>query len=52
LSACGLNAIKGFAGDDMKKAKYYLEDKESLFLFQSDADHYEVVGQSTLSGNL
>jgi heme-degrading monooxygenase HmoA len=41
-----LDSIKGFAGDDVEKAKYYPEDKEYLLEFEPNVIHYEVVGQS------
>jgi heme-degrading monooxygenase HmoA len=42
-----LEAIKGFAGDDVELAKYYPEDKDFLLEFEPKVTHYEVVGQST-----
>jgi heme-degrading monooxygenase HmoA len=41
-----LEAIKGFAGEDAEKAKYYPEDKDYLLEFEPRVVHYEVVGQS------
>ena len=41
-----LEAIKGFAGDEVEVAKYYPEDKDFLLEFEPNAVHYEVVGQS------
>jgi heme-degrading monooxygenase HmoA len=41
-----LEAIKGFAGDDVEVAKYYPEDKDFLLEFEPNVVHYEVVGQS------
>jgi heme-degrading monooxygenase HmoA len=41
-----LDAIKGFAGDDVELAKYYPEDKDFLLEFESTVVHYEVVGHS------
>lgn len=41
-----LDAIRGFAGDDLEKAKYYPEDKDFLLEFEPRVAHYEVVGQS------
>lgn len=41
-----LDAIRGFAGDDLEKAKYYPEDKDFLLEFEPRVVHYEVVGQS------
>lgn len=40
-----LEAIKGFAGDDVETAKYYPEDKDFLLEFEPKVVHYEVVGQ-------
>jgi heme-degrading monooxygenase HmoA len=42
-----LEAIKGFAGDDVEVAKYYPEDQDFLLEFEPRVVHYEVVGQST-----
>jgi heme-degrading monooxygenase HmoA len=42
----GLEAIKGFAGDDVEAAKYYPEDQDFLLEFEPTVVHYEVVGQS------
>jgi len=41
-----LDAIKGFAGDDVERAKYYPEDKDYLLEFEPTVVHYEVVGHS------
>jgi len=41
-----LDAIKGFAGDDVEVAKYYPEDKDFLLEFEPRVVHYEVVGRS------
>ena len=41
-----LEAIKGFAGEDVDIAKYYPEDKEFLLEFEPGVVHYEVVGQA------
>lgn len=41
-----LDAIRGFAGDDLERAKYYPEDSEFLLEFEPTVVHYEVVGQS------
>ena len=41
-----LEAIKGFAGEDVETAKYYPEDKDFLLEFEPNVVHYEVVGQS------
>jgi heme-degrading monooxygenase HmoA len=42
----GLDAIKGFAGEDVEKAKYYPEDSAFLLELEPTVVHYEVVGQS------
>ena len=41
-----LEAIRGFAGDDLEKAKYYPEDAEFLLEYEPRVVHYEVVGKS------
>ncbi len=41
-----LEAIKGFAGDNVERAKYYPEDKDFLLEFEPAVVHYEVVGHS------
>jgi heme-degrading monooxygenase HmoA len=41
-----LDAIKGFAGDDVEAAKYYPEDKDFLLEFEPTVVHYEVAGLS------
>jgi heme-degrading monooxygenase HmoA len=41
-----LESIKGFAGQEVERAKYYPEDKEFLMEFEPAVVHYEVVGQS------
>ena len=41
-----LEAIRGFAGDDLEQAKYYPEDKDFLLEFEPRVVHYEVVGHS------
>jgi hypothetical protein len=41
-----LDAIRGFAGEDVEKAKYYPEDTDFLLDFEPKVVHYEVVGQS------
>jgi heme-degrading monooxygenase HmoA len=35
--------IRGFAGDELLKAKYYPEDKEYLLEFEPEVQHYTVV---------
>ena len=42
----GMDAIRGFAGDDVAVAKYYPEDREFLLDFEPTVVHYEVVGNS------
>jgi heme-degrading monooxygenase HmoA len=42
----GMDAIRGFAGDDVEAAKYYPEDRDFLLEFEPRVVHYEVVGQS------
>ena len=39
-----LEAIKGFAGEDVEAAKYYPEDQDFLLEFEPRVVHYEVVG--------
>ena len=41
-----LEAIKGFAGEEVEVTKYYPEDKEFLLEFEPGVVHYEVVGQA------
>ena len=41
-----MDAIRGFAGDDVESAKYYTEDKDFLLEFEPTVVHYEVVGHS------
>jgi heme-degrading monooxygenase HmoA len=41
-----MEAIKGFAGEDVEQAKYYPEDRDFLLEFEPTVVHYEVVGQS------
>lgn len=41
-----LEAIKGFAGDDVEAAKFYPGDKDFLLEFEPRVVHYEVVGQA------
>jgi hypothetical protein len=35
-------AIRGFAGDDLARAKYYPEDREYLLEFEPTVQHYEL----------
>ena len=41
-----LETIREFAGDEIEVAKYYDEDQDFLIEFETNALHYEVVGQS------
>ncbi len=41
-----LEAIQGFAGQDVEVAKYYPEDKDFLLEFEPTVVHYEVVGRT------
>ncbi|MEF8756383.1 MAG: antibiotic biosynthesis monooxygenase [Accumulibacter sp.] len=41
-----MNAIRGFAGEDVEQAKYYPEDGEYLLEYEPTVVHYEVVGQA------
>lgn len=41
-----LEAIRGFAGEDVERAKYYPEDEDFLLEFEPTVVHYEVVGRS------
>lgn len=41
-----LEAIQGFAGEEVEVAKYYPEDKDFLLEFEPNVVHYEVVGHS------
>ena len=43
-----LEIIKNFAGQDLEKAKYYLEDKDFLLEFEERVHHYEVFATSFL----
>ncbi len=36
-------AIRGFAGDDLLRAKYYEEDRDFLLEFEPNVAHYHVV---------
>jgi heme-degrading monooxygenase HmoA len=40
-----MEAIRGFAGDEVNLAKYYPEDGDFLLEFEREVVHYEVVGQ-------
>jgi heme-degrading monooxygenase HmoA len=41
-----LDAIRGFAGEDVEKAKYYPQDADFLLEYEPRVVHYEVVGRS------
>ncbi len=41
-----LEAVKGFAGENVEAAKYYAEDKDFLLELEPKVLHYEVVGQA------
>lgn len=41
-----MDAIRGFAGNEAEKAKYYAEDEDYLLEFEPTVMHYEVVGHS------
>jgi heme-degrading monooxygenase HmoA len=41
-----MEAIRGFAGDDVEVAKYYPEDKDFLLEFEPTVTHCEVVGHA------
>jgi heme-degrading monooxygenase HmoA len=38
-----MDAIRGFAGDDVQRARYYPEDKEMLLALPPGIDHFEVM---------
>jgi heme-degrading monooxygenase HmoA len=38
-----MDAIRGFAGDDVHRARYYPEDEELLLALPPDIDHFYVV---------
>lgn len=41
-----MEAMRGFAGDDVAAAKYYPEDRSFLLEFEPTVTHYEIVGHS------
>ena len=41
-----MDVIRGFAGEDVERAKYYPEDQEFLLEFEPTVLHYEIVGKS------
>ena len=38
-----LDAIRGFAGDDVERARYYPEDREYLLELEPNVTHYDVL---------
>jgi heme-degrading monooxygenase HmoA len=38
-----MDAIRGFAGDDVHRARYYPEDEAMLLALPPDIDHFDVV---------
>lgn len=38
-----MDAIRGFAGDDVHRARYYPEDEEMLLALPAGIDHFDVV---------
>ncbi len=44
-----MDAIRGFAGEQVEVAKYYPEDKDFLLEFEPTVTHYEVVGSAPSS---
>ena len=40
-----LESIKGFAGSEVEKAKYYLEDQDFFLEFELTVVHYAVIGR-------
>ena len=38
-----MEVVKGFAGSDPGKARYYPEDEEFLLDFEPTVEHYEVL---------
>ena len=43
-----MDVIRGFAGDEVERAKYYPEDQDFLLEFEPTVVHYEVVGRSAV----
>lgn len=41
-----MDVIRGFAGEEVERAKYYPEDQDFLLEFEPTVVHYQVVGQS------
>ncbi|MBM2620286.1 hypothetical protein JIG36_32710 [Actinoplanes sp. LDG1-06] len=46
-----LDAIKGFAGDDISQAVFYASDDEFLVGRETTVSHYEVMGNKGATGN-
>ena len=42
-----MEAIKGFAGPDPERARYYPEDEEYLLGFEPTVEHFEVLADGT-----
>lgn len=45
-----LDAIRGFAGDDVERARYYPEDEAFLLEFEPAVTHYEVIVEPEIEG--
>ena len=43
-----LERIRGFAGEEVDRAKYYPEDREFLLGFEPKVQHWEVTGSAKL----
>jgi heme-degrading monooxygenase HmoA len=41
-----LDAIKGFAGDPVDRAKYYPEDRDYLLEFEPQVQHWQITGSA------
>jgi hypothetical protein len=39
------DSIRGFAGEDVERARYYPEDKDFLLEFEPSVTHYAVEGE-------
>lgn len=46
-----MDVIRGFAGDDVVRAKYYPEDADFLLEYEPTVVHYNVVGQAIQPGS-
>ncbi len=44
-------AIRGFAGSDVARAKYYPEDDDFLLEFEPTVQHYDVATSSVMTDN-